>query len=1282
MEDDEVDYKVHVNSTKNPPNGQSVLVLGSGVYRIGSSVEFDCCAVGCVAELRQLGYSSAMLNHNPETVSTDYDMCDRLYFEELSLECVLEVYAHEKPHNSIGIVLCMGGQQSNNIAIPLSLCDVPILGTSPTSIDTAENRFKFSRLLDNLGISQPQWRELTNVDNALSFALNVGYPVLVRPSYVLSGAAMNVAYSDEDLKQFLVTAACVNKDHPVVISKYIEDAKEIDIDAVADDGQVICMAVSEHVENAGVHSGDATLVTPPQDINAETMSKLRNIIVTIAKQLNVTGPFNSQLIAKDNELKVIECNLRVSRSFPFVSKTLGYDFIHAATRAIVGHNPLKPTKLVDPDTIIDLATDFDREQNRVGVKVPVFSFSRLQGSDALLGVEMASTGEVACFGADRYDAYLKSLLAAGFKLPKRNILLSIGSFKAKQELMPSIRTLVFDLGFHLFGSVGTADYYAQHGIPIQPIEWPMDNKLQEEDKKANTQVLLSSLPTVGELLQSHQVDLVINIPFRSGGSRRLSTVITQGYRTRRMALDLAVPLITDVKAAKMFAQALSLSAKKRPNNKGNYAPPIDTIRDCLSAHRIVRLPGLIDVHVHIREPGAAYKEDWSTGTAAALAGGVTTILVMPNTNPPITDPTALENARQVARRGARCDFGLYAAASPDNSSSVCSMSPLCCGLKIYMDETFASRGIGVDPERDTKALFEHFERWPRDRPICVHAEGARCISTAILAAQLAGSRPLHVCHVARRDEIEVIVAAKKRGLPVTCEVTPHHLVLTAEELTGSRCTVRPPLNHADDQAALWEYLPYIDCFATDHAPHTAAEKDDPVKSPPGFPGLETSLSLLLTAVAEGKLTLRDVELRTNDNPRRIFGIPPSDNTWIEVDLDHEWTVPTCPPYSKAGWTPFAGRKLKGQVRRVTLNGHLAYVDGRVLALPGSGREVRCSRTAPIATVREQKAKPVPTTPGERKPPTTPKSGAKVNLVTPTSPPQNTTKISRMHRNSINITSPRGSTISNINTFGLEMDFGGMNSTQFTLLSVLSGRPVLTTEMFSRENLHALYTMAGALQQASKRDPKSLTHLLQGRVLATMFLEPSTRTRLSFASAMLHLGGSIIDFGEASSTSLSKGESLADSIQVMASYSDAIVIRHPQPGAVGIAAAHSKKPVINAGDGTGEHPTQALLDIFTIREELGTVNGMVVTICGDLKNGRTAHSLARLLSLYDVKLRYVSPQGLGMPSAVWDYVASRGREQAVFESLESVLPETDVLYMTRLQKERFPVCFNFSNCFFV
>jgi carbamoyl-phosphate synthase / aspartate carbamoyltransferase len=429
---------------------RGVIVLGSGVYRIGSSVEFDWCAVGAIRTLREQGFKTVMVNYNPETVSTDYDEADRLYFENISLETVLDIYDAEK---AAGVIISMGGQSPNNIALPLYRQNVKILGTSPEMIDSAENRFKFSRLLDRIHVDQPQWKELNSFDEAKAFCETVGYPVLVRPSYVLSGAAMNVVSSADDLHNYLTQATAVSREHPVVITKYIEEAKEIEVDAIAKDGKLVMHYISEHIENAGVHSGDATLVLPPQDLDPETVSRIEEATAKIGEALNVTGPFNIQFLAKNNQIKVIECNLRAARSFPFVSKVTGVDAIEMATKVMLDIP-------VEPYPIVDLPSDY------VGVKVPQFSFSRLSGADPILGVEMASTGEVACFGKSKYEAYLKALLSTGIVLPKKNILLSIGSFKEKLEMLPSAQKLVA-AGYVLFGTSGTADFFNEHNVPCK-----------------------------------------------------------------------------------------------------------------------------------------------------------------------------------------------------------------------------------------------------------------------------------------------------------------------------------------------------------------------------------------------------------------------------------------------------------------------------------------------------------------------------------------------------------------------------------------------------------------------------------------------------------------------------------------------------------------------------------------------------------------------------------------------------------------------------------------------
>ncbi|CAK3926023.1 probable multifunctional pyrimidine synthesis CAD (includes carbamoyl-phophate synthetase, aspartate [Lecanosticta acicola] len=780
---------------------RGVMVLGSGVYRIGSSVEFDWCSVRAVRTLRNAGYKTVMVNYNPETVSTDYDEADRLYFENISLEMILDIYQLE---HSSGVIISVGGQTPNNIALPLYRSNVKILGTSPEMIDTAENRFKFSRMLDRIGVDQPEWKELTSTEEAKRFCKKVDYPVLVRPSYVLSGAAMNTVYSEADLDRFLNEAAAVSKEHPVVITKYIENAKEIEMDAVAKNGTMIGHFISEHVENAGVHSGDATLILPPQDLDPETIRKIEDATRKIGDALNVTGPYNIQFIAKDNEIKVIECNVRASRSFPFVSKVMGLDMIEMATKVMTG----LPVREYPPLTI---------QPDYVAVKVPQFSFSRLQGADPVMGVEMASTGEVACFGRTKYEAYMKGLVSTGFKLPKKSILLSIGGFKEKMEMLAPVEKL-HKLGFNLYGTAGTCDFFVEHNIPCQFLE-----ALGADDQREEF--------SLTHALSNNLIDLYINLPSRNK-YRRPANYMSKGYRTRRMAVDFQTPLVTNVKIAKILIEGIAR----------NY------------------------------------------------------------------------------------DFSI------------------------------------------SKVDYQTFAEVP---------------------------------------------------------------------------TAPAPLPQ---------------------------------------PKVDESLEVLLTR------------------------------------------------------------------------------------------------------------------------------------------------------------------------------------------SPLKGKDIVSVKQFTKEDLHLLFTVAAEMRLGVERDGS--LDILKGRILYLMFYEPSTRTSGSFEAAMKRLGGQTVVINEAHS-STKKGESLEDTVRTLDQYGDGIVLRHPDNDSAEVAAKAADNPVINAGNGSREHPTQALLDLFTIREELGTVNGLTITFTGDLKYGRTVHSLCEVLRHYNVTIQLAAHPQLALPSKVRQALQSRGQLGAESDRLTpEIIANTDVLYCTRVQKERF------------
>ena len=496
---------------------RSVVVLGSGAYRIGSSVEFDWCGVQALNTIRKSGYRSVMINYNPETVSTDYDMCDRLYFDELTFERVMDIVEAENPH---GIIISTGGQIPNNLAVRLDEQHLPILGTTAKDIDHAEDRAKFSSMLSRNGINQPEWSALTSMDDINEFIRRVGFPVLVRPSYVLSGAAMNVCSNQEELEKFLLLAANVSEDHPVVVSRYIEHAKEIEMDAVAKDGEIIAYAISEHIEFAGVHSGDATIQFPPQKLYVETVRRIKRISRQIAKELHICGPFNIQFMARQNDILVIECNLRASRSFPFVSKVLKINLIDLATKVMLGLPVEKPHK-----NLFDL--------DYVGIKASQFSFNRLQKADPVLGVDMSSTGEVGCLGDDTNSALLKSMLSVGHRIPEKSVLLSTGSAKQKAEMLDAARML-YEHGYQLFATDGTSRYLTDNGIANTLVHWPSDTRK----------------PQALDLLHNHQIDMVVNIP------KDLSShELTNGYKIRRAAIDLNVPLITNSRLASAFINA-------------------------------------------------------------------------------------------------------------------------------------------------------------------------------------------------------------------------------------------------------------------------------------------------------------------------------------------------------------------------------------------------------------------------------------------------------------------------------------------------------------------------------------------------------------------------------------------------------------------------------------------------------------------------------------------------------------------------------------------------------
>lgn len=665
------------------------------------------------------------------------------------------------------------------------------------------------------------------------------------------------------------------------------------------------------------------------------------------------------------------------------------------------------------------------------------------------------------------------------------------------------------------------------------------------------------------------------------------------------------------------------------------------------------------------------------------------VLAMPNTNPPIVNEQSFQLVKDLARAGARCDYGLFVGASSDNYNTIYELASEAAALKMYLNDTFSTLKL-----TDMTIWEKHLSRWPKRAPLCVHAEKQSTAAIILMASLL--DRPIHICHVARKEEILIIRAAKERGIRITCEVCPHHLFLSTKDLDRighGRGEVRPMLCSPEDQQALWDNIDVIDIFATDHAPHTTKEKNSE-NPPPGFPGLETILPLLLTAVNDGRITLEDLINKFHRNPKRIFNLPEQPNTYVEVDMDEEWVIPAETAHSKARWTPFAGMRVKGMIHRVVLRGEVAFVDGEVLAAPGFGLNVR-ELTAKRAMQHQSTEKvnlngsldgldmtKFPELPKDHfddelhiKIPTT--SSAHLQPLSPIPP--------RTRLDSI------GAQIYKEVLHSQHHSHDQVGRLALPLGRSLAGKHILTVDMFHKEHLNDIFTLASVFKARVHKD-RSLDEVLRGKVMASVFYEVSTRTSCSFAAAMQRLGGRVI-YMDGTSSSVKKGESLEDSISVMAGYADVVVLRHPEPGAVTRVSNTCRKPILNAGDGIGnlninffqvfplkiifplnfpgEHPTQALLDIFTIREEIGTVNGLTITMVGDLKHGRTVHSLARLLTLYNVNLNYVSPDNLGMPSHIIEFVRSKGINQNITTSLDSVLAETDVLYMTRIQKERFP-----------
>ncbi|CAK7232280.1 Carbamoyl-phosphate synthase [Sporothrix curviconia] len=1151
----------------------------------------------------------------------------------------MDIYETE---GSAGVLGAMSGQTPNMIALPLLRAGAKVLGTSPEMIDTAENRYKFSRMLDRIGVDQPTWKELTSFEEAREFCQKVSYPVLVRPSYVLSGAAMNTVYSEADLAAYLQQASEVSREHPVVITKYIENAKEIEMDAVAKDGVLVGHFVSEHVENAGVHSGDATLIQPPQDLERTTIQRIEEATRKIGAALNITGPFNIQFIAKDNDIKVIECNVRASRSFPFVSKVTGVDLIEMATRAIM-NLPFEEYPAVElaPGT--------------VGVKVPQFSFSRLSGADPVLGVEMASTGEVACFGADKYEAYLKALVSTGFKMPRSNVLLSIGSYKDKKEMLPSVAKLQ-KMGYKLFATAGTADYLQEHGIPVQYLE-----ALGKEQDGNDTKGEFS----LTQHLANNMIDLYINLP-SNNKYRRPANYMSKGYQTRRMAVDYQIPLVTNVKNAKILVEAMARHYDLEVN-----------IRDYTTSHRTVVLPGLVNIAAFV--PGlvaAGGSTDLEAVTKASVSAGFSMIRVMPvGVDGAITDVRTLKLAQQNGRRGgAYCDFNLSVTATSSNAGQISQVVSEVGSLFIPFNHL-------SDNISKVAAVTAHFEAWPTHKPILTDAKTTDLASLLLLASL--HNRRIHVTNVTTRDDIRLIALSKEKGLQVTCDVSIYSLYLSQKDYPG--CTLLPT---AKDQMALWEHIAVIDVFSVGSLPYQLAhwlqsqsEEASKNEVDPAV-GISDALPLLFTSVAEGRLTLDDIRARLHDNPVRIFELHEQVGTAVEIELNRPYTIP-------AGTSLFAGHTMRSAVQRVTFQDVVVCLDGELLPLPGHGKDMSTHNAmppvvpqtpvSPLLKAQQQQYETTPDSPlaAGRRQSTLVASALRTRIGLDTtaagsSPallpsaalsgatPASAAALAAVTEDSSSGLLPAPASSSLIVPSALPA--------LLSQPSAFKNKPVLSVLDYERADLHLLFTVAQEMRLGVQRE--GVLDVLRGRVLCMLFYEPSTRTSASFDAAMQRLGGRTIPVAT-SHSSVQKGESLQDTLRTLGQYGDAVVLRHPDERSVDVARRFSPVPTINGGNGSREHPTQAFLDLFTIREELGTVQGLTITFLGDLRYGRPVHSLCHLLRHYHVQVQLVSPAGLELPASLRDELKERGQLLRESTTLTpEIVAKSDVLYCTRVQKERF------------
>lgn len=853
--------------------------------------------------------------------------------------------------------------------------------------------------------------------------------------------------------------------------------------------------------------------------------------------------------------------------------------------------------------------------------MPQFSFSRLSGADPVLGVEMASTGEVACFGVDKYEAYIKALISTGFKLPKRNILLSIGTYKDKTEMLPSVIKLD-RMGYKLFATGGTASFLTGHGVPVRYLEI-LDDEDDQKKEYSLTQHLANNL-----------IDLYINLPSENR-YRRPANYMSKGYQTRRLAVDYQTPLVTNVKNAKILIEAIARQ----------FDMEISTI-DAQTSHQTAVLPGLINIAAFV--PGIAVpgSHDFQTVTRASIASGFSMIRTMPlGVESSVTDARALKTAQRNAKR-AGCDYNFSVAATSSNADQISHVTGEVGSLFIPFNHL-------SDNISKVAAVTAHFESWPSFKPIVTDAKMTDLASILLLASL--HNRKIHVNSVTDKDDIKLIALSKAKGLRVTCDVAVYSLFLSQDDFPQAEF-----LPTAEDQAALWEHMSSIDVFSVGSLPYKLAQFAK--QTPNAAVGIADTLPLLFTAVADGRLSVDDIKSRLHDNPKEIFELHDQLGASVEIEVDRPYTFAAGPV-----WSPFAGRKMHGAVQRVIFQDKTACLDGEPSAELIEGKDMSSHLIDAHTTPMSPAVKPLLGSPalGPR-----PESSHGF-------PARRQSMLGAPAMRAANRSKFLDGTAQSPQRANTE-DFGAILYHQPTvspsLMSLLAQSPfknqhVLSVNQFTRHDLHLLFTVAQEMRLGVQRE--GVLSILKGRVLMTMFYEPSTRTSASFDAAMQRLGGRTVAI-TTSHSSTQKGESLADTIRTLGCYGDAIILRHPDESSAATAAKFSPVPILNAGNGSKEHPTQAFLDLFTIREELGTVTGLTITFTGDLKYGRTVHSLVKLLQHYDVNIQLVSPKALAIPQEIRDLIKSKPG-QLLIETTEltpDIIARSDVLYCTRVQKERF------------